>query len=277
MDEYTVDVFANRDEPVPLISVTQSDVDASSSEAESISHRGRLKSSLSASRLKTKGQEFAAAQLEKSQLNTATKSSLQDRLFSKILQQVIPSSEDLDDELDSSPVDRRSSKYVSRPAFSLPVMTNNFRRFNARIGIMFVFQNRLIRLFTWRTPSHTLSFLATYTFVCLDPYLLIVVPLAWLYSSSWSQLLRRVTRLHHRRPPFLAPLHITTRTMLALHLPQQGRSNPPARHLRISSAICVTCRTVWQTLATCMTSWYRQLRQRLILATRHFPPNYSCT
>lgn len=57
-------------------------------------------------------------------------------------------------------------------------MTNNFRRFNARIGIVFVFQNRLIRLFTWRTPTHTLSFLAVYTFICLDPYLLVVVPMA---------------------------------------------------------------------------------------------------
>lgn len=57
-------------------------------------------------------------------------------------------------------------------------MTNNFRRFNARIGIVFVFQNRVIRLFTWRTPTHTLSFLAAYTFVCLDPYLLVVIPVA---------------------------------------------------------------------------------------------------
>ena len=57
-------------------------------------------------------------------------------------------------------------------------MTNNFRRFNARIGIVFVFQNRLIRLFTWVNPMHTLSFLSVYTFVCLDPYLLVVLPLA---------------------------------------------------------------------------------------------------
>lgn len=47
-----------------------------------------------------------------------------------------------------------------------------------RIGIVFVFQNRLIRLFTWKTPSHTLSFLSIYTFVCLDPHLLVVIPLA---------------------------------------------------------------------------------------------------
>lgn len=57
-------------------------------------------------------------------------------------------------------------------------MTNNFRRFNARIGIVFVFQNQLIRLFTWTVPTHTLSFLAIYVFVCLDPYLLVILPLA---------------------------------------------------------------------------------------------------
>jgi len=47
-----------------------------------------------------------------------------------------------------------------------------------RIGIVFDFQNRLIRLFTWRKPTHTLSFLSVYLFVCLDPYLLVVLPLA---------------------------------------------------------------------------------------------------
>jgi hypothetical protein len=47
-----------------------------------------------------------------------------------------------------------------------------------RIGIAFVFQKRLIRLFSWKAPTHTLSFLAVYTFVCLDPHLLIVLPAA---------------------------------------------------------------------------------------------------
>lgn len=50
-------------------------------------------------------------------------------------------------------------------------------RNNARIGVVFVFQYRLIRLFTWRTPTHTLSFLAVYTFICLNPYLLAALPL----------------------------------------------------------------------------------------------------
>lgn len=55
-------------------------------------------------------------------------------------------------------------------------MATNFTRFNARIGVVFKFQKRAARLFAWRTPSHTLSFLAVYTLVCLDPYLLVVLP-----------------------------------------------------------------------------------------------------
>jgi hypothetical protein len=57
-------------------------------------------------------------------------------------------------------------------------MSSNFRRFNSRIGVAFVFQNQLIHLFTWRQPTQTLSFLFVYTFVCIDPSLLPVLPLA---------------------------------------------------------------------------------------------------
>lgn len=56
-------------------------------------------------------------------------------------------------------------------------MSYNFRRFNARIGVVFKFQARVVRLLAWRQPSHTLSFLAVYTFICLDPYLLFVLPM----------------------------------------------------------------------------------------------------
>jgi hypothetical protein len=68
--------------------------------------------------------------------------------------------------------------YAERPAFSLALMTANFRRFNARIGVVFKFQARVLRLLSWRRPTQTLSLLAVYTFVCLDPYLLFALPLA---------------------------------------------------------------------------------------------------
>jgi len=102
-------------------------------------------------------------------------SSMQDRLLEKLLQQVIPV-EDLSK--NQNPTSSPSRDFVERPAFNITTMSNNFRRFNARIGVVFVFQARLIRLLSWKTWSHTLSFLAVYTFVCLDPYLLTVLPLA---------------------------------------------------------------------------------------------------
>lgn len=98
-----------------------------------------------------------------------------DRLFTMLLQQVLPSQYIPEG---SSTEDRRSRKYVDRPGFSLPVMSNNFRRFNARIGVAFIFQNHMIRLFSWKFPTQTLSFLAIYTFLCLEPTLLAVLPLA---------------------------------------------------------------------------------------------------
>lgn len=66
--------------------------------------------------------------------------------------------------------------YAERPGFTVTAMSNNFRRFNARIGVVFQFQARVVRLLSWRRPSQTLSLLGVYTFVCLDPYLFCVLP-----------------------------------------------------------------------------------------------------
>ncbi|KAL8959943.1 MAG: hypothetical protein Q9193_003272 [Seirophora villosa] len=50
---------------------------------------------------------------------------------------------------------------------------------NSRSETGFSLQDRLLtKLLTWRNPTHTISLLATCTFVCLNPYLLAVLPLA---------------------------------------------------------------------------------------------------
>ena len=70
-----------------------------------------------------------------------------------------------------------------RPGFSVAIMSNNFRRFNARIGVVFRFQKKMERLMAWRRTSHTVAFLGTYTIVCLDPWLLTLAPPAVLLLS----------------------------------------------------------------------------------------------
>jgi hypothetical protein len=97
-------------------------------------------------------------------------------LFGRLLQQVIPV-EDLSKNRETKS-STTAETFVERPNFNISTMSANFRRFNSRIGVVFVFQARMIRLLSWKTWSHTLSFLAVYTFVCLDPYLLTVLPLS---------------------------------------------------------------------------------------------------
>ncbi|KAJ5584583.1 uncharacterized protein N7459_004383 [Penicillium hispanicum] len=144
MDELTSEALVNRDEPVPVFSKKP---------------RHERKDSMDSVHSRSSSQ---------------SKSSIQDRLFTKLLQQVVPTD---DDEDDPNARDRALGTSPKRPAFSLPAMTNNFRRFNARIGVVFLFQNRVERLLSWRKPTHTLSFLFVYSFICLDPHLLVVLPL----------------------------------------------------------------------------------------------------
>ncbi|KAK0719562.1 integral peroxisomal membrane peroxin-domain-containing protein [Lasiosphaeris hirsuta] len=107
--------------------------------------------------------------------------SLQDMLLEKLLHQMIP----VEDGSDGNPhiqvpdgADDVAAAFAERPGFTVTAMSNNFRRFNARIGVVFQFQAKALRVLSWRRPSHTLSLLAVYTFICLDPYLLCALPLA---------------------------------------------------------------------------------------------------
>ncbi|KZL78889.1 integral peroxisomal membrane peroxin [Colletotrichum incanum] len=173
MDEYTADLFISRDDasdhqqpqsqPPPTVVVDEwpheSDVsETTPSNKSPTGLRSRIANNLS------------------------KKSSIQDRLVEKLLQQVIPESSDGltggDDTLAPGFPSDKTSAFSQRPNFNITTMSNNFRRFNARIGVVFKFQARVVRLLSWRRPTHTLSLLAVYTFVCLDPYLLTVVPLA---------------------------------------------------------------------------------------------------
>ncbi|TDZ55079.1 Peroxisomal membrane protein PEX29 [Colletotrichum trifolii] len=170
MDEYTADLFVSRDDvsenqppPPPTVVVDEWPHDSDASEA-------------------TPSKKSPSGLRSRIANNLSKKTSIQDRLVEKLLQQVIPESSDGlsagDDTLAPGfPADKNSS-FSQRPNFNITTMSNNFRRFNARIGVVFKFQARVVRLLSWRHPTHTLSLLAVYTFVCLDPYLLAVVPLA---------------------------------------------------------------------------------------------------
>ncbi|OBT85192.1 hypothetical protein VE02_05688 [Pseudogymnoascus sp. 03VT05] len=178
MDEYTNGVFANRDGRVPVIRLdspsSQSDPNHDSPGKENKGKNHSIRSKLGDKARKMVGRSPDNKGDNGEEAGKGDKvPSMQDRLLEKLLQQVIPV-EDQPRNQEGSPYSNR----IERPAFSLPTMSANFRRFNSRIGVVFVFQARVIRLLSWRKYSHTISLLAVYTFVCLDPHLLTVLPLA---------------------------------------------------------------------------------------------------
>lgn len=98
--------------------------------------------------------------------------SMQDRLLEKVLSSMIPDLPTFDNELDKERITD------GRAQLSVGILTWNFRLFSARIGVMFSFQWRVIRLLSWRKPTETLSALSIFSFICLYPYLLAVLPIA---------------------------------------------------------------------------------------------------
>ncbi|KAK1750613.1 integral peroxisomal membrane peroxin-domain-containing protein [Echria macrotheca] len=114
-----------------------------------------------------------------------------------------------------------------RPGFTVGTMSNNFRRFNARIGVVFQFQARVLRLLSWRRPSHTLSLLAVYTFVCLDPYLLCVLPLV---IGLFGVLVPSFIARHPAPPPLVAVE--PDRSYYSYYAARGGPPLAPARTVR---------------------------------------------
>ncbi|KAJ6131624.1 hypothetical protein N7523_001330 [Penicillium sp. IBT 18751x] len=194
MDEYTPEALVNRDEPIPVLNIS------------------------SKPRRTSKG----SVDSDHSRSSSQSKNSIQDRLLTKLLQQVIPSE---DDEEDANSGDKVFTASPKRPGFSLPAMSNNFRRFNARIGVVFLFQNRVERLLAWRNPTHTLSFLFVYSFICLDPHLLLVLPLVILLLFIMVPAF--ITR--HPPPPS------TSTSSIVPYYSYEGPALAPARTIKPAS------------------------------------------
>lgn len=118
-----------------------------------------------------------------------TSTTLQERVLNRLLQSVLPSDytstatgddgegDDTGERGKPSPHHHHHHRHRDHPPpFSPATMAVNFRRFNARVGIVFVAQHRLAELVSWQRPSHTLALAAAYGFVCLDPPLLFALP-----------------------------------------------------------------------------------------------------
>ncbi|KAK9477210.1 integral peroxisomal membrane peroxin-domain-containing protein [Lipomyces japonicus] len=106
------------------------------------------------------------------------KDHLTDKLLERLFAATLPVADTTPAGDPSSDVVERLQDQKNRPAFSVSVMARNFSRLNSRIGVVFKLQYRVLRVITWRNSSHTFSTLAVYSFCCLYPFLLAVLPIA---------------------------------------------------------------------------------------------------
>ena len=89
----------------------------------------------------------------------------------RLLESVLPT-----DETMPSVQTTRDLPVINKPNFNLALMGSSFRRFNARIGIVFVFLESATHLLTWTHPTQTISFGLAVSFLILHPRLIPMVP-----------------------------------------------------------------------------------------------------
>lgn len=163
MDEFAIDAFIGRDDPIPTVRVEGTP--ANPSTTTTAAHESDLSDAEPSTPRRRGIRDRISAFRDKAYI--------QDKLVEKLLAQFLQD----ESEPPSDEPAKGSSPSAEKPNFNLPTMSNNFRRFNSRITPVFIFQAKVGRLLAWRYPTHTMSFLAIYTFVCLDPYLLPLLPL----------------------------------------------------------------------------------------------------
>ncbi|XP_006460480.1 hypothetical protein AGABI2DRAFT_184925 [Agaricus bisporus var. bisporus H97] len=71
----------------------------------------------------------------------------------------------------------KTTLLTSKDPLSLPIMTNNFKRFVAKVGPVFWFQDRVEEILFWKRGwKHTATWMALYTFLCYFPRMILLLP-----------------------------------------------------------------------------------------------------
>lgn len=120
-------------------------------------------------RVRTRDRIKAAAGLAIQQYTTPK--SIKAETATRLLESVMPNEEVMPNVQTTS-----DNAMLNKPNFSLAIMGSSFRRFNARIGVVFVFQENLTHLLAWAQPTHTISLGLALTFLILNPMLIPAVP-----------------------------------------------------------------------------------------------------
>lgn len=106
----------------------------------------------------------------------------------------------------------RDTERNKKPNLSIKVIASNFKQLSKRMCGFFDVQYGLVRVFTWKQPSKTLSALVVYTATCLWPHLVLVYPLLFLLFGI---LVPGYVHRHPMRHPELIPVKKRGQSLLS--------------------------------------------------------------
>lgn len=95
-----------------------------------------------------------------------------EKLISRMIPERLPEREHFGE---LSEEEKRKSQTVSAT-----ILTKNLKKLTPRMGIVFEFQDSVVRLLTWRNPSGTVTMLVLCTMICYNPMYLLTMPLLYI-------------------------------------------------------------------------------------------------
>lgn len=95
-----------------------------------------------------------------------------EKLISRMIPEKLPEREHFKE---LSEEEKRKSQTVSAT-----ILTKNLKKLTPKLGIVFEFQDSIVRLLTWRNPSGTVTMLIFGTMICYNPMYLITLPILYI-------------------------------------------------------------------------------------------------
>ncbi|SCV15797.1 related to Peroxisomal membrane protein PEX28 [Nakaseomyces glabratus] len=151
--------------------------------------------STSLERLKPEHVSAAAEEKELDELNEYRRSLSQDRLskedtyfldmfLDKLIARLIP--DNLPEREHFSLADD-GDEALHGPPFSASVLASNMKKLSGKMDSIFEFQDNMIRVLTWKTPTVTLTALTIFTLICFDLMNVILFPMAYIVLVQMTQ------------------------------------------------------------------------------------------
>ncbi len=85
------------------------------------------------------------------------------------------------------------------PSLSMGVMISNMKKMSARMGVFFTIQYTILKIINWANPNMTVAVLILYTYICLHPFILVLLPFIYLLFGIM------VPAYYHRHPDLEYP------------------------------------------------------------------------